>query len=101
MIDAGVNAKARSTYAGHANVGITLDLYGHMSPATRPRPRASWTPTSSAPKWPRRGRDLATVSPQFYSARAGFGRIPPDGNGSTMRNLALPCGIRRMVGVRV
>jgi integrase len=32
MIAAGVNAKALSTYMGHANIGITLDLYGHMFP---------------------------------------------------------------------
>jgi integrase len=32
MIDAGVNAKAISTYMGHANIGITLDRYGHLMP---------------------------------------------------------------------
>jgi hypothetical protein len=32
MIAAGVNAKALSTFMGHANIGITLDLYGHMLP---------------------------------------------------------------------
>jgi integrase len=31
-IAAGVNAKALSTYMGHANISITLDLYGHMLP---------------------------------------------------------------------
>jgi integrase len=30
MIAAGVNAKAISTYMGHANISITLDLYGHL-----------------------------------------------------------------------
>jgi integrase len=30
MIAAGVNAKALSTFMGHANIGITLDLYGHL-----------------------------------------------------------------------
>ena len=30
MIAAGFNAKALSTFMGHANVGITLDLYGHL-----------------------------------------------------------------------
>jgi hypothetical protein len=29
---AGVNAKALSTYMGHANVSITLDRYGHLMP---------------------------------------------------------------------
>ena len=32
MIAAGVNAKALSTYMGHANIAITLDLYGHLMP---------------------------------------------------------------------
>jgi hypothetical protein len=30
MIAAGVNAKALSTFMGHANIAITLDLYGHL-----------------------------------------------------------------------
>jgi integrase len=32
MIAAGVNAKALSTYMGHANIKITLDTYGHLMP---------------------------------------------------------------------
>lgn len=32
MIAAGVNAKALSTYMGHANIGITMDVYGHLMP---------------------------------------------------------------------
>jgi integrase len=32
MIAASVNAKALSTYMGHANISITLDRYGHMMP---------------------------------------------------------------------
>jgi integrase len=32
MIAARVNAKALSTYMGHANIGITLDRYGHLMP---------------------------------------------------------------------
>jgi integrase len=34
MIAAGVNAKALSTYMGHANISITLDLYGHLFPGS-------------------------------------------------------------------
>ena len=34
MIAAGVNAKALSTYMGHANIGITLDRYGHLMPGS-------------------------------------------------------------------
>jgi integrase len=32
MIAAGVNAKALSTYLGHASISITLDRYGHLMP---------------------------------------------------------------------
>jgi hypothetical protein len=32
MIAAGVNAKAVSTYMGHASVSITFDRYGHLMP---------------------------------------------------------------------
>ena len=31
---AGVNAKALSTYMGHANISITLDRYGHLMPGS-------------------------------------------------------------------
>jgi integrase len=31
-VGAGVNAKALSTYMGHASIGITLDRYGHLMP---------------------------------------------------------------------
>jgi len=32
MIAAGVNAKALSSYMGHASVSITFDRYGHLMP---------------------------------------------------------------------
>jgi integrase len=32
MIAAGVNAKALSTYMGHANIAVTYDRYGHLMP---------------------------------------------------------------------
>lgn len=34
MIAAGVNAKALSTFMGHATIGITLDRYGHLMPGS-------------------------------------------------------------------
>jgi integrase len=34
MIAAGVNAKALSVFMGHANIKITLDLYGHLMPGS-------------------------------------------------------------------
>jgi hypothetical protein len=35
MIAAGINAKALSTFMGHANISITLDRHGHLMPAPR------------------------------------------------------------------
>ena len=35
MIAAGVNAKALSTYMGHANIALTFDLYGHPMPGSQ------------------------------------------------------------------
>jgi integrase len=32
MIAAGINAKALSTYLGHASVTLTYDRYGHLMP---------------------------------------------------------------------
>jgi integrase len=32
MIAAGVNAKALSTFMGHANIAMTFDVYGHLMP---------------------------------------------------------------------
>jgi integrase len=32
LIAAGVNAKALSTIMGHASIGITFDVYGHLMP---------------------------------------------------------------------
>lgn len=34
MIAAGVNAKALSVFMGHANIGVTLNLYGHLFPGS-------------------------------------------------------------------
>jgi hypothetical protein len=56
MIAAGVNAKALSTFMGHANIRITLDLYGHLMPGRR---RGSGDPARRL----RRARARATVAP--------------------------------------
>jgi integrase len=40
MIAAGVNAKALSTYLGHANISITFDRYGHLMPGNEAKCRA-------------------------------------------------------------
>ena len=40
MIAAGVNAKALSSYLGHANISITFDRYGHLMPGSEAEARA-------------------------------------------------------------
>jgi integrase len=55
MIAAGVNAKALSTFMGHANIGVTLDLYGHLMPGAE---------------------DEAATLLEEYLARAAGGTIP-------------------------
>jgi integrase len=39
MIAAGVNAKALSSYLGHANIAITFDRYGHLMPGSETEAR--------------------------------------------------------------
>jgi integrase len=34
MIAAGVNAKALSSFMGHASITVTFDLYGHLMPGS-------------------------------------------------------------------
>jgi integrase len=34
MIAAGVNIKTVSTFMGHANISVTMDLYGHLLPGS-------------------------------------------------------------------
>ena len=47
MIAAGVNAKALSSYTGHASVSITFDRYGHLMPGNEAEGRSSSTATSN------------------------------------------------------
>ena len=49
MIAAGVNAKALSTYMGHAGVAITYDRYGHIMPGNEVE-AAGLLPGSLAPE---------------------------------------------------
>jgi hypothetical protein len=48
MIAAGVNAKALSTYMGHANISITLDRYGHLMPGNEAEAASCSTPIWTA-----------------------------------------------------
>ena len=86
MIAAGVNAKALSTYMGHANISITLDRYGHLMPGNEGEAASLRTPNG------------ACVRASRGPGGPGFDRIRPDPdgvnfsarleNGSTMRHLA-------------
>ena len=55
MIAAGVNAKALSTFMGHAKIGITLDRYGHLMPGSEAEAAGCSTPT-----WTRSARSLSS-----------------------------------------
>jgi len=71
MIAAGVNAKALSTYMGHANIAVTLDLYGHLMPGNEAEAadlldaylaRAGGTAPVPAPDDAAASRDASTVA---------------------------------------
>ena len=49
MIAAGLNAKALSTFMGHANISITLDRYGHLMPGAEDEAAGLMTLISSPP----------------------------------------------------
>ncbi len=92
MIAAGVNAKALSTYMGHANIAITLDRYGHLIPgneneaaglldaylesaATKGATRADWIRggwnVSAPPSHSRRGRGRGRIGRFLRRSRIG------------------------------
>jgi hypothetical protein len=60
MIAACGNAKALSTYMGHAGVAITYDRYGHLMPRNQAAAAGCWTLILSARPHGLRGRDLTT-----------------------------------------
>jgi integrase len=80
LIDAGVNAKAISTYMGHSSIQITYDLYGHLMPGneeeavaridaylTRSAQANAQTPTAE-------GEGCAPVAPQRAPVSSGLER---------------------------
>jgi hypothetical protein len=73
MIAAGVNAKALSTYMGHASVVITYDLYGHLMPATKPKP-----PSSSTPSWTAHETLGAPSKPRGTTGRHAIHTLAPE-----------------------
>jgi alkylation response protein AidB-like acyl-CoA dehydrogenase len=73
---AGVNATALSMFMGHANISVTLDLYGHLLPGSEDQRLAYWMPTSlrrlsrSPGKWPCRANDCPSTSSERRRRRA-------------------------------
>jgi hypothetical protein len=71
MIAAGVNAKALSTYRGHANISITLDRYGHLMPGNEDEAAGLLDAYLARAS---QADDLAPVSRQSRSDSVGFER---------------------------
>jgi hypothetical protein len=93
MIAAGVNAKALSTFLGHASVTITLDRYGYLFPGSEKEAGASSTATSNAPSEavPREGA-LHVRSTALHTSAIFWGREGPPGVDERRSNGAqTPC----------
>jgi integrase len=78
MIAAGVNAKALSTYMGHASVTITFDLYGHLMPGNEQQAARlldAYLLRSTRPVGKTREKDRG--SRRSTAASAGSGRARP------------------------
>ena len=100
MIDAGVNAKALSTYMGHASIAITMDRYGHLMPGSEDQAAGLLTPIWTVPiavrewcRWRRSARQSRASRTRIRPDSTGFSRIV---FGSTKRNLAQPSQMRHL-----
>lgn len=87
MIAAGVNAKALSSYMGHAGISITLDRYGHLMPGSETQ--AAWMLDDY----------LSLGAPRLRQERptgtASAGRPVTNGNGAAYAALASNLASRR------
>ena len=87
FIAAGVNAKALSTFLGHASISITLDRYGHLFPGSGDEAvalvDAYLERTTGAKKWRIRAAtravepNLAGLENRYPSLGGSRVRIPP------------------------
>ena len=68
MIAAGVNAKALSTYIGHACISITMDRYGHLMPGSEAEAAGRSVLTWKARHEP---RGEGAAAPRAMQARTG------------------------------
>jgi hypothetical protein len=91
MIAAGVNAKALSTYMGHAGISITLDRYGHLMPGSESQaagmldsylsagapglrqPRPEWAPSPGTSRGNGNGAAYAILAASLASRRRALG----------------------------
>ena len=91
MIAAGVNAKALSSYMGHAGISITLDRYGHLMPGSESQAagmlddylssgapglrqgRPSWPPAPGASRGNGSGATHAILATNLASRRRALG----------------------------
>jgi integrase len=67
MIAAGVNTKALSTFMGNANIGITLDRYGHLMPGSQAEATVLLNDYLEAER--RRAADAARAMPPALTSR--------------------------------
>jgi integrase len=75
MIAAGVNAKALSTYMGHATISIILDRYGHLMPGNETEAAMMLDAYLARAA---EGERCAPVSRQSCPDSAGFERVPAE-----------------------
>jgi integrase len=76
MLAACVNAKALSTFMGHATISITLDLYGHLMPGSEAEAAALLDDYVVAQRKAAEGR-ARDVDAGFAGASAGAYMAPP------------------------
>jgi hypothetical protein len=85
MIGAGVNAKALSTYMGHASVTLTLDRYGHMFPGNESEAAGLLDAyLERATALPREGEAAAQPLVWTTADRRGEGRATEGGDGKSL-----------------
>jgi hypothetical protein len=68
-----VDAKALSTFMGHANIALTMDLYGHLMPGSE----AVAADLLDACDLANGALDRTVAEKSVWSERAGFVQLAP------------------------